>query len=233
MSLAEVLQRADIWRGGTHAHEGHVAVPSGHAPLDQQLPGGGWPLGALTELLFDHPGMGELQLLMPAQARLTQAGRWLVWVTPPYLPYAPALAAAGVELSRFLYIDDHAPKAALWAMEQALRSGACGAVLGWLTNPDPRALRRLQLAAEAGGAMGVLFRPPQAARQASPAALRVQLTPAHNGLTLRILKRRGGWASQPIHWEPGTPRHLSGGIHSCAPDLERCRAGEAEDGSCR
>jgi hypothetical protein len=206
MSLDHLLQRADIWRGGEHSLRGrhHCATPAvatGCARLDAQLPGGGLPLGALTELLLDHRGIGELGLLLPALGRLSRDDRWLAWVEPPYLPYAPALAATGIRLDRLLVIHPRETGQRLWAMEQTLRSGSCGAVLGWAAHPDNRTLRRLQLAAEAGDAAGVLFRPLAAAKQASPAALRLQLAPVDGGLQVQVLKRRGGWGMQPVFVE--------------------------------
>ena len=222
MNLEGLLQRADIWRGGEASlyETGHT-LPSGNPELDERI-GGGWPLGTLTELLLHRPGIGELRLLLPALARLsahtlspalsqeergTRGGpaariltvnRWLAWVAPPHLPYAPALVAAGVDLTQLLLIRPRHPQDALWAMEQALRSGACGAVLGWPAGPDFRALRRLQLATEAGGGLGILFRPLTEASQTSPAALRLRLEPSDDGLTVHILKRPGGWAGRPV-----------------------------------
>ncbi len=205
MNLHSLLQRADLWRGGDHSlrDRGRCnAVSSGLEALDAQLPGGGWPRGALTELLFAQSGIGELRVLMPALAHLTRTQHWLAWVAPPYLPYAPALAAAGVDLSRVLLIRPRIAKDGLWAMEQALRSGVCGAVLGWFQDLEIAQLRRLQLAAEAGGTMGALFREPEASKQPSPAALRLQLAPSPDGTVLHILKRRGGWSTQPIVIHP-------------------------------
>lgn len=204
MNLETLLQRSDIWRGGEHdlrdraAGEAARAIPSGHETLDAQLPDGGWPLGALTELLSQRQGIGELRLLLPALARLSRQGRWLVWVTPPHVPYAPALTQAGIELSRLLLVRHGDAIQQLWAMEQALRSGTCGAVLGWPAVSDNRVLRRLQLAAEAGHALGVLFRPWAMGAHASPAALRLRLESASDGLVVQILKRRGGWRTHPV-----------------------------------
>ena len=204
MNLDSLLQRPDIWRGGEHCFHDKTrstsgsCIPTGNDALNRQLPGGGWPLGALTELLSAHHGIGELQLLMPALAKLSREKRHLAWITPPYLPYAPALAAADIQLSRLLFIQTENSHDAFWATEQLLRSGVCGAVLSWVRIADVRKLRRLQLAAESGGAMGVLFRPLRDAGQSSPAALRLQLTPSVAGITVDILKRRGGWNTHPV-----------------------------------
>lgn len=198
MSLDSLLQRTDVWRGGVAAPPAGLA--SGFAALDARL-NGGWPRGAVSELLFARAGIGELTLLMPALARLSREGRWLVLVAPPYVPYAPALVRAGVDLARAVVVEPGAAREALWAAEQALRAGACGAVLLWREEIEPRALRRLQLAAETGGGLGVLFRSLRHAGESSPAALRLRLrgiAGRRRRLEVAVLKRRGGWPGGPI-----------------------------------
>ena len=197
MSLEKLLQRAVVWRGGTLPAAGK-RIPTGFAELDALFPGGGWPAGALTEFLIPGEGVGVLNLVMPALARLSQEKRWIAWVAPPHIPYAPALAAAGVDLSHVLLIRPRAASDGLWAVEQTLRSGTCAAVLAWPVVGDDKVLRRLQLAAEAGNAWGLLFRPEHMARQSSPAALRLRVTREPRGVVVNILKRRGGWAAGPV-----------------------------------
>ncbi|MGD2074234.1 MAG: translesion DNA synthesis-associated protein ImuA [Gammaproteobacteria bacterium] len=201
MSLDALLQRADIWRGSRLTAAVNT-VASGFGELDAVLPGGGWPRGALTEILMPQYGIGALRLLVPALARLSREDRWICWVAPPYVPYAPALVGAGIDLSRVLLVHPRAQQDGLWAVEQSLRSGTCSAVLAWPTLDDTRALRRLQLAAEAGDALGFLFRPRRLVQHPSPAALRIQLEPEpDNGLSVSIRKRRGGWACGPVRLE--------------------------------
>lgn len=206
MSLDALLERADIWRGGHPSLRDKATTPSslssGIEALDTELPDGGWPLGALTELLSDHHGIGELGLLMPVLASLSRAGRWIAWVSPPYLPYAPALVSAGLDLARVLIVQPRHADDALWALEQLLRSGICGAALAWPAAIDTRRLRRLQLAAETGGAMGVMFRPLAAGRESAPSALRLRLEPAKDELIVHILKRRGAPSRRPLHLRP-------------------------------
>jgi hypothetical protein len=199
MNLESVLNRADVWRGGDTAPAlNQTSIPTGFEALDQLLPGGGWPAGTITEILSGQEGIGALSLMLPALARLSRSDRWLAWVAPPYIPYAPALAAGGIDLSHMLFIRPRANTDKLWAVEQALRSGTCGAVLTWLGDADTTTLRRLQLAAEAGGSCGLLFRPERTIRQASPAPLRLHLEPGVDGLTVNVIKRRGGWAAGPL-----------------------------------
>ncbi len=196
MSLEDLLQRADLWRGG--AAPAVAGLPTGFAALDALLPGAGWPIGALAEILTDRSGIGELQLLVPALVRLTREDRWVAFIAPPYIPYAPALTRAGVNLAHVLVVHPRESRDALWAAEQALRAGTCGAVLAWPAQADMRRLRRLQLAAESGNALGVLFRPGSVAGESSPAALRLRLESAPRGLAVHILKRRGGWQTGPV-----------------------------------
>jgi hypothetical protein len=196
--LADILQHGLVWRVGELTRVELLGIPSGFPNLDAELPGGGWPAGVLTELLPEHIGIGELRALGPALAQVTKQGRWVAWIAPPYLPYAPALEAAGIDLSRVMIIRTKSAQDSLWAIEQALQSGACGAVLGWPEKASFAQLRRLQIAAEGSPALAFLFRAPLAAREASPAALRLHLQGMKGELAVRILKRRGGPLARPI-----------------------------------
>ena len=199
-NLQQLMQHGRLWRGQDHAiHQpvdAGLGLASGHDALDRALPFGGWPRGALTEILHPWPGQGELRLLMPALARLSREQHYVVLIDPPWIPYAPALSHAGAQLRYFLSIDSAADDDRLWALEQALRAGQCGAVLSWPQQDlNNKALRRLQLAAEAGDSCGFLLRHPRFRAQHSPAALRLQLHPGKPQTQLEIIKCRGRAAS--------------------------------------
>jgi cell division inhibitor SulA/protein ImuA len=212
-SLETVLNHPSIWRGGSCARVALPSVPTGFAELDSALPGGGWPAGALTEIYAERPGIGEMQLLMPAAARLTGAGRWITMIAPPYIPYPPALAANGVRLSRVILVNATDAGEKFWACEQALRSPGCGAVLAWIDRAPERALKRLQLAAEGGGAAALLFRSARVI-PASPAALRLHVSRAQSRAIVRVLKRRGSDLPAPIVLDmPGVPSIPAGPRH--------------------
>jgi cell division inhibitor SulA/protein ImuA len=204
--LSALLARSDIRRGGALAQVASPSVPTGFAALDAELPGGGWPTGCLTELLPAHEGIGELRVLGPGLAALSRSDRRLAWIAPPHLPYAPALDAAGIALTRLLIVRTAAARDTLWAAEQALASAACGAVLVWPDAVKYAELRRLQLAAEKAGALAVLFRTPRVAGEASPAVLRLALATAAGGLAVRILKRRGAVCERPVIIDLDSPR---------------------------
>jgi hypothetical protein len=196
-ALSALLSHPAIWRGGECAPE-PAALPTGFRALDEVLPGGGWPGNALTEMLLAREGIGELRLTLPALAQLTRAGRQVVWIAPPYRPYAPALAAAGVVLSRLALVRCRDAREALWAFDQALRAPECGAVFGWLAERDERPLRRLALAAREGRTWGVLWRRPGVTAQAIAASLRLGLDVDEGRLSVRVLKRRGGDVAAPV-----------------------------------
>ena len=196
LALDALLDARRVWRGHAvpKSHEG--VHPTGHPALDASLPQGGWPSGTLTEILLPLDGVGELALVFPSLARLTQAGQRLVLIAPPYRVHAPGWAHAGIALSQLQVVQASA-RDVLWAMEQCLRSAACAAVLCWPRQADDRALRRLQVAAETGQCLGFAFRDARHARNPSPAALRVQLEAGTR--QVRVLKCRGGLApAQPI-----------------------------------
>ncbi len=208
LAVEELARLPGVWRGGEIENAPNEVVATGHEALDRELPGGGWPLGTLTEVLHDGVGAGEVAFLCGALARASEGGRLVAWIGPPHLPYAPALSAAGIALERCMVLEPAHREDALWAAEQALRSGACGAMLLWLASSLPRGshgrsedyawLRRLQMAAQAGRSMAVLYRSTAAQACSTPAHLRVVVSACEGALALRIPKRRGPPLAAPI-----------------------------------
>ena len=195
-TVAQLVQLPGVWRGGELEHVSHPVVATGHSRLDAELPGGGWPMGTLSEVLHEGMGIGEVGFLAGALARASEGGRMVAWIDPPYLPYAPAISQSGIALERCLVVRPANREDALWAAEQSLKSGACGAVLLWMESARAQAedyawMRRLQLAAQAGNAMAVLYRSLAAERLSTPAHLRVVVSREQGALMIRIPKRRG------------------------------------------
>ena len=204
-----------LWRAHQLARPGAAVVASGFDELDAQLPGGGWPAGALTELLLPHPGIGELRLLAPVLAALQGQQRCVMWLAPPAAPCAWALRALGLDLQRLVVVQARGaghgvlkgrarqllPAAdVLWALEQALKSGHVGAALAWLPARLPAdALRRLQLAAQSHTGPVFLLRDAQMSCQPSAAPLRLLLASAGPDLLrITLLKRRGPPPARPL-----------------------------------
>jgi protein ImuA len=187
-----------LWRGTQLAHAARATVPTGHPVLARELPGGGWPPGALNELLLPRPGIGEIRLLQPALKALESEGS-IVLLQPPCAPHLAAWSSAGLDPARLLWVNPARPADALWAAEQILKNGSCAALLCWLSQARPESLRRLHLAAQGGGILFFCLRPARAAAQASPAPLRLALAPAPNGITVDIVKRRGPVCGQSLY----------------------------------
>ncbi|HYE37664.1 translesion DNA synthesis-associated protein ImuA [Methylocaldum sp.] len=190
--LDELLRATPLlWRGRRPQAADSAAIPTGFTELDKALPGSGWPFAALMEIAVPAWGIGELHLLLPAMRHVQQSGKRLAWIAPPYLPYAPALADAGIDLDRLLLLDKLSDdKDIWWSAEKLLRSTACGMVLAWPRKLSPvPVLRRLQLAATEGRCLGVLLLSELPA--GTPAALRLRLEAGEQGLWVHILKTRG------------------------------------------
>lgn len=208
-TLDGLLARAPhLWRG-REPNRSQRTLGTGNARLDKRLPGGGWPVGALTELMASTHGLGEFSLLFPALAETSRRGEWLVLVDPPWIPYPVALQGHGLSLERLLLVRTTSMGESLWACEQALRCSRGGAVLAWPELMSNQAisfarLRRLQLAAEAGSKPAFLFRPDKVCHTSSPAALRLHLQAGEQrpGSTrIEILKNRGQQKREPL-WLP-------------------------------
>ncbi len=209
MTLEALLKHPALWQG-RQQHTDKETLSTGYPQLDAVLPASGWPLGALTEIMVSSEGIGEFSLLMPSLHTLTRQQQWIALVAPPYIPYAPALIAAGISLDRILVVDSASANHSgnsnngsanhkarqqddFWAAEQLLRSGIFSAVILWTTRTsNDRQQRRLQLAAEQGKAWAVCYRPEQVANSASPAGLRMTLRHHQQHLQIDIIKNRGG-----------------------------------------
>jgi protein ImuA len=217
-----------LWRAHQLGRTQGAVWPSHFAALDEQLPGGGWPAGVLTELLLPHAGVGELRLLAPLLAALQAQQRSVMWFDPPAAPCPWALAALGLDVQQLVLVQSRAalqdrvqnrawgrvfnastiqptrkllPAAdVLWALEQTLKSGHLGAVLAWLPARLPAdALRRLQLAAQAHDGPAFLLRDASMRTQPSAAPLRLLLGSAGpDVLRVTVLKRRGPPLAQAI-----------------------------------
>jgi protein ImuA len=210
--LQQVINRNDTWRG-SHRHfqgpgasansdnHGSQGLSTGYAALDAQLQQGGWPLDSTIELLSDGCGLGAMGLFLSAMEHPSEQGRWQVFIAPPYIPYAPLLAARGIDTQQVLLVHPQNRKDLLWATEQALRSSTCSAVFSWLGAQDYRysELRKLQLAAADGDSLAVLFRPNQVSDHHAPASLRLQMREYRK---VHILKQRGGNQSIDVELSP-------------------------------
>lgn len=213
---------AAVWRADALAAAAEPTLSTGLPALDAVLPGGGWPVGALTEVLQARPHQQVWRLLAPglAGALAAQPGPVLL-VAPPQAVFVPGLAAQGLPAHRWLWVQADTPAARLWAAEQALRCAEVAAVLAWLPQAAPADLRRLQLSAQRHRQLLFVLRPLSAAGQASPARLRLALEEGAGearALRVQVLKRRGPPLASPV---------LLPQQHALLARLLRARGGEA------
>lgn len=185
-----------IWRASQLARSATRVVSSGHQTLDCQLPGGGWPTGAVTELHISAAGTGEMRMLAPVFSAIGK--RSVVLIQPPHVPNALALASMGLSPSQIIWVQPDRSADALWAAEQALRLGNQAIVMLWQAHTRNDSIRRLNLVAAESECLCFLARPLAAAQDSSPAPLRLALRPAVGGLELSIIKRRGAQLDSTI-----------------------------------
>ena len=211
----------NLWRGCDHKGESSDTIATGFAELDAMLPASGWPMQGLIEMVSERWGVGELQLFLPLMRQLIARGNWVLWIAPPYSPYAPGLAQAGIDLRRILIVGgSNAPlkseafygkksapepvsserlssKEALWSMEKALQTQHCGLVLAWHSQLPQPTLRRLQLAAITGKTLGVVFMSKNS--EHSPSSMRLKIKSSERDgaeaayAEVGLLKARGSY----------------------------------------
>lgn len=225
MSELNSFVHPHVWRAIESPPTSRPTVPTAHGVLDRWLPGQGWPLGTLIEVMHPAPGCGEIELVAPALGRLPHALP-IVLLQPPLVPNALAWAQWQVQTQRLWWVQPRQVGEARWCAEQILQGQSFGALLCWIDPIDHKTLRRLQLCAQDSSTLVFLFRPMQAALQPSPAALRLRIVPNQaNRWQLELLKCRGPRPSSPLilSIEPDTasrmPAHAT--VDRTAHDLAR------------
>lgn len=195
--LKSIVDQGQAWSANDCQTQSASVLSSGYPVFDQNLPAGGWLPGQVCEI-YAPPGSAEVSLLSSPLSVLSQQNKWLLWVAPPAIPYAPMLEAANINLKHVLVVHSQSYEQSLWCMEQGLRSGQCSAVLGWPQQWHKHHIRRLQIAAQHSQSFCWLWPQTPFDTSGSPAALRISLLRQQHGVIIEILKRRGSWPSQPF-----------------------------------
>lgn len=207
-----------VWRGSELASQINETLSSGWPELDAQLPGGGWPLRSLTEILSPQPAVLEWRLIGRALGSVVASGGEIVLIGPPKHPHLPGLSHDGLDQQRLIWIQAHAPAERLWVTEQLIKSNTVGAVVAWLPQARQEQIRRLQVCAQACDAPVFLCRPEAARHESSAAPLRVHATYGLDWeLSVDVFKRRG-----PVHVQPLVLPSVPGGLAAVlTPRLRR------------
>lgn len=207
--LRERIQRLE----GAAARR-RLVLPFGIQAIDRHLPGGGLALGALHEVAGGGHGAidGAAAALFAAGIAARLRGR-VLWCVIRQDLFAPALAQAGLLPGRVIYVEAGNEKAVLACFEEGLRHGGLAAVVAEVVRLSMTASRRLQLAAESSGAIGIAIR-----------RWRRQTEAADFGQPTASVTR---WRVSAL---PATPLPVPGvGRARWQVELIRCRAGESAD----
>lgn len=211
MPMAEPLPghvEVSLWRADQLRSPPTTVHPSGWAALDAELPGGGWPGMAITELLVSQPGIFEWRLLTPALRPIVVAGGEVAVVAPARPPAMAGLVQDGIEPDLFWRYQVDEPARRLWVTEQLLKGNGCEVLIAWLPQVRQEQLRRLQACAQGFEGLCFLIRPVHALKDSSPAPLRVSAALADDwDLRVRVAKRRG-----PVHDQDLLLPAFSGGV---------------------
>ncbi len=205
-SLAQKVRQCQAVSRGSQA----ATISTGYAMLDRALLAGGLHRGTIVEWLMSEEGSGATRLALAAAREACGEGGALVVVDRRRTFYPLAAAACGIDLSNMILVRPASDRDETWAIDQSLRAGGASAVLAWPEKLDDHLFRRLQLAAEAGGAIGLLVRPAQAIAEPSWSEVRWLVEP------LASLPSREGIASRRVRLSllrsPGRPIHYAQGM---------------------
>lgn len=198
-----------VWRGDELGSAISETCATGWSELDAELPGGGWPLRSLTEVLAPQPAVLEWRLIGRAIGRIAASGGEVVLVGPPKEPHLPGLVHEGLDQRRLIWIEAASPAERLWVTEQMVKSNAAGAIVAWLPQARPEQVRRLQVCAQTCDAPVFLCRPEAARHEASAAPLRLHAAYVVDWeLRVEVFKRRGPAHAGSLHL-PSVPGGLA------------------------
>jgi len=210
-------------KGTGRSLESSTAVVSGCGPLDRLLPERGFRRGSLVEWLADGEGTGAGLLAMLCAREAAGDGGAVVVIDQAREFYPPAAVRLGIEPARLIVV--HAVGAAdnAWALDQTIRAAGVAVVIAWPeehgNRPAGKSFRRLQLAAEQSGVLGLLIRPAVVRHEPSWADARLLIEPlalrSRNRRRLRIhlLRCRGGTGGRSVEVEIDDETHT---VHPAA-----------------
>lgn len=204
LALQEQIARLER----THVPSGEALVSSGCEALDRLLPHRGFRWGTLVEWLAAEPGGGAETLALYAAREACRAGGTLVVLDRLREFYPPAAVRLGLDPEAMIVVHTLNETDHLWALDQSLRSLGVAAVLAWPEQLDGRTFRRLQLAIEQGGGLGLLVRSERMRNEPSWADLRLLVEPvpvasaaAPRRLRVHVLRNRGGTSGESVEVE--------------------------------
>ena len=207
----------------TRRIQGPGRISSGSPALDRLLPEGGLARGTLAEWFGSGPGSGATMLALLAAREACRRGGPLVVIDRRRMFYPPAAIAWGIDPQSLIILRPAHERDEQWALDQVLRSSHVAAVLCWPARLDAHAFRRMQLAVETSGGLGLLVRP--AAERTAPSWAEVRWLvsphPSQGAWRLRVelLRCRGGQSRSALELEVDEQNvsEVAGVIHEANP----------------
>lgn len=191
------LIHPSLWRASQLYRPLKATVNTGFHQLNQHLPGGGWPVGSLIEIMPSNNGVGEIKLIQPALAQL-EPELSIALVNPPYMPSSLCLSQWFSARHRIFWVRPQNTHNALWAAQQILQHNTCSALVCWFNHASSTALHRLHVTALQSSTLFFAIRPINAATQSSAAILRLLIQPQSYGISANIIKRQGPCINKQI-----------------------------------
>jgi len=209
-SLRQKIARLE----GARRPTSEVPVSSGCRLVDKLLPGQGFRRGTLIEWLACGAGSGVESLALLTARQACREGGALVVFDWAREFYPPAAIGLGIDPQGMIVVQAASQADNLWALDQALRCPAVAAALAWPEDLDSRTFRRLQLAAEEGGSLGLFVRPDRVRREPSWAEVRLVVEPlaatapqSPRRLKVQLLRCRGAASGGSVEVELDDETH--------------------------
>jgi len=219
--LVETLQEQITRLESTRRPSDAAVIPTGCEALDRLLPEMGFRLGTLVEWLAAGEGTGRDTLALGTAREACREGGAVVVVDQAGEFYAPAAARLGIELRQVIVVRARNQADNTWALDQSLRCPAVAAVVAWPEKLDGHTFRRLQLATEQGGALGLLLRPLGARHEPSWAGVRLLIEPlpaaapeAGRRVKIQVLRSPGRLCGRSVEVEIDHETHI---VHPTPP----------------
>lgn len=179
--LLEQLQRKIHRLEGVRTPEDDVLLSTGCPALDAILPQRGWRRGTVVEWLSPGSGSGASFLALLAARHALRDGGALVICDQAGIFYPLVLQGLGIDMAQVILVRPKDAADQRWALDQALRSPAVALAWARLDRLDDKTSRRFQLAAESGGALGMLVRPDSVRGKPTWAEVQLAVQPLAGG----------------------------------------------------
>jgi hypothetical protein len=198
--ISDLKNKHWLWQASQHTRSIGDKLPTGLSDLDDAL-NGGFPNRGVVRI-NSTMGIGEWLLCTPVIQQRQQDQRQLFIIAAPMTVNSAMLIEQGIPLERTFFIQVNTRDEALWACEQCLSSGVAHSVLLWHEQLSIGQAKRLEVAAEQGDSLLMLFQYQQYS-QPLPISLSMSLNRQQHSLLVSIDKQRGGWPVTSIRVEHG------------------------------